>query len=67
MREAVRMNRVRLKDLIEAWSFIFGRYRHPSREEDIQNRFEEWREKRQYKLYGSIIISLGPYSNFWCG
>jgi hypothetical protein len=62
MREAARMNRVRLIHLIEAWRFILGHYLHPSREENIKNRFEQWREKQHSKLFESTIISIEPYS-----
>jgi hypothetical protein len=38
---AVRMNRVRLKELTDAWRFLFFRLRHPYRGEDARNRFDK--------------------------
>jgi hypothetical protein len=40
IRKAIQMNRVRLKDLMDAWYFVFFVIRTPDRVEQVEDRFE---------------------------
>jgi hypothetical protein len=64
VRQAIRMNRARMWDLIEAWRFFFEHFRHPDRGEDLCNRFESWRQKKHHKLSESAWDYYGAES--WC-
>jgi hypothetical protein len=52
MKQAVRMNRVELIDLIDVWRFLFSNLHHKIHD-DLRERFEEWRQKRHSSPYQS--------------
>jgi hypothetical protein len=63
LRQAVRMNRTRPWDLVEAWRFFFEHFPHPDRESDIRARFEQWREKMHHIMHDSTWDFYG--TNRW--
>jgi hypothetical protein len=63
IRTAIQMSRARLKDLLDAWRFVYFTIRTPDRVEPIEDRFEEWREKCWSELKNSRRIASS--STFW--
>jgi hypothetical protein len=59
VRQAIRMNRARLKDLMEAWRFLFFHVCHPYGGDSSIEFMDEWAENQASLFSGSRWISRG--------
>jgi hypothetical protein len=57
--QAIRMNRARLKDLVDAWRFMFLHICHDYGGDEQIQRFDRWKENEASKFAGSRWLTRG--------